>query len=146
MGGTRRWTVHALTTGRVIIRQSHVRGVGTGNARRLHTLRDKSWTDPLPIHAWAIEHPEGVAVVDTGEVSAGSNPRHYPALHPFLRRAVRFDIGRQDEIDRQLQQVGLAVDQVRWVVLMVLSSQPGQEQACARMETLVFDPDTAVAH
>jgi len=109
--------VHALTTGRVIIRQSHVRGVGTGNARRLHTLRDKSWTDPLPIHAWAIEHPEGVAVVDTGEVSAGSNPRHYPALHPFLRRAVRFDIGRQDEIDRQLQQVGLAVDQVRWVVI-----------------------------
>ena len=29
---------------------------------------------------------------------------------------------------------------------MVLSSQPGQEQACARMETLVFDPDTAAAH
>jgi Smg protein len=40
----------------------------------------------------------------------------------------------------------LTLDQVRWVVLMVLSSQPGQEQACARMETLVFDPDTAVAH
>jgi Smg protein len=40
----------------------------------------------------------------------------------------------------------LTLDQVRWVVLMVLSSQPGQEQACARMETLVFDSDTAVAH
>jgi Smg protein len=40
----------------------------------------------------------------------------------------------------------LTQDQVRWVVLMVLSSQPGQEQACARMETLVFEFDTAVAH
>jgi Smg protein len=34
----------------------------------------------------------------------------------------------------------LNLEQVRWIVLMVLSSQPGQEQACARMETLVFDP------
>jgi Smg protein len=40
----------------------------------------------------------------------------------------------------------LNLEQVRWIVLMVLSSQPGQEQACARMETLVFDPDTSAAH
>ncbi len=37
-------------------------------------------------------------------------------------------------------------EQVRWVVLMVLSSQPGQEQACARMETLVFDSDSGSTH
>ena len=40
----------------------------------------------------------------------------------------------------------LNLEQVRWIVLMVLSSQPGQEQACARMETLVFDPDLGAAH
>jgi Smg protein len=40
----------------------------------------------------------------------------------------------------------LNLEQVRWIVLMVLSSQPGQEQACARMETLVFDPDTGASH
>ncbi|MEN9788281.1 MAG: hypothetical protein RLZZ36_1656 [Pseudomonadota bacterium] len=33
----------------------------------------------------------------------------------------------------------LDVDQLKWVVLMVLSSQPGEELACARMEDLVFD-------
>ena len=38
------------------------------------------------------------------------------------------------------------LEQVKWVVLMVLSSQPGQEQACARMEDLVFDSPEAVAH
>ncbi len=40
----------------------------------------------------------------------------------------------------------LTLEQLRWVVLMVLSSQPGQEQACARMETLVFDSDSSSTH
>src|SRR5690606_18673134 len=40
----------------------------------------------------------------------------------------------------------LSPEQVRWVVLMVLSSQPGQEAACARMETLVFDADSSAIH
>jgi Smg protein len=31
------------------------------------------------------------------------------------------------------------IDRLKWLVLMVLSSQPGQEQACARMEDLLFD-------
>jgi Smg protein len=55
---------------------------------------------------------------------------------------------RELVIDRllALEVEDLTLDQVRWVVLMVLSSQPGQEQACARMETLVFDPDSSAAH
>ena len=40
----------------------------------------------------------------------------------------------------------LTPEQVRWVVLMVLSSQPGQEAACARMETLVYDADSSATH
>ena len=38
------------------------------------------------------------------------------------------------------------VDQVKWVVLMVLFSQPGQESAFARMEDLVFEEDAGVLH
>jgi len=55
---------------------------------------------------------------------------------------------RELVIDRllALEVEDLNLEQVRWIVLMVLSSQPGQEQACARMETLVFDPDTSAAH
>jgi glyoxylase-like metal-dependent hydrolase (beta-lactamase superfamily II) len=109
--------VHALTTGHVRVRQAQVRGVGTGNATRLNVLRDRNWTGPLPIHAWAIEHREGVIVVDTGEMAAGSDPHHYPALNPYLRRATRFEIARDDEIDAQLRRAGLPVDQVRWVVI-----------------------------
>ncbi len=55
---------------------------------------------------------------------------------------------RELVIDRllALEVEDLSLDQVRWVVLMVLSSQPGQEQACARMETLVFETDPSSTH
>jgi Smg protein len=38
------------------------------------------------------------------------------------------------------------VDQVKWVVLMVLFSQPGQESAFARMEDLVFEESTGLVN
>jgi Smg protein len=38
------------------------------------------------------------------------------------------------------------LEKVKWVVLMVLSSQPGQEQACAQMEDLVFEAPESALH
>ena len=38
------------------------------------------------------------------------------------------------------------VEQVKWVVLMVLFSQPGQERAFARMEDLVFEENTGMVN
>jgi Smg protein len=48
---------------------------------------------------------------------------------------------REIVIDRllALESEELDLDQVKWVALMVLSSQPGQELAYAKMEDLVFD-------
>ncbi len=40
----------------------------------------------------------------------------------------------------------LDLDHVKWVVLMVLSSQPGQEIAYSRMEDLVFDVSPREPH
>jgi Smg protein len=40
----------------------------------------------------------------------------------------------------------LDIDRLKWLVLMVLSSQPGQEQAYAQMEDLVFDDETHPPH
>jgi Smg protein len=45
-----------------------------------------------------------------------------------------------------LEAADLEPDHLRWVVLMVLSSQPGQEQAFARMETLVADAAAGTPH
>jgi glyoxylase-like metal-dependent hydrolase (beta-lactamase superfamily II) len=109
--------IHAFSTGSVRIRPSQVRGSGPGPLRRLNVLRDPAWTEPLPIHAWAIEHPEGLILVDTGEVHEASDPHYFPAAHPFYRRSMRADITADDEIDARLRQAGLDPDDVRWVVV-----------------------------
>ena len=60
------------------------------------------------------------------------------------REGILSPLQREIVIDRLLALDGdeVDIDQLKWLVLMVLSSQPGQEQACARMEDLVFeDPD-----
>jgi Smg protein len=55
---------------------------------------------------------------------------------------------REIVIDRllALDTEELDIEQVKWVVLMVLSSQPGQELAYARMEDLVFDDPHCAPH
>ena len=54
---------------------------------------------------------------------------------------------REIVIDRLVALDGdeVDIDRLKWLVLMVLSSQPGQEQACARMEDLLFDESDSLA-
>jgi len=55
---------------------------------------------------------------------------------------------REILIDRllALETHDIDVEQIKWVVRMVLFSQPGQEMAYARMEDLVFEEDTGLIH
>jgi len=55
---------------------------------------------------------------------------------------------REILIDRllALETPDIDVEQIKWVVLMVLFSQPGQELAYARMEDLVFDESAGAVH
>lgn len=55
---------------------------------------------------------------------------------------------REILIDRllALESPDIDVEQIKWVVLMVLFSQPGQELAYARMEDLVFEENSGLVH
>ncbi|NNF40190.1 MAG: DUF494 domain-containing protein [Woeseiaceae bacterium] len=55
---------------------------------------------------------------------------------------------REILVDRllALESADIDVEQIKWVVLMVLFSQPGQELAYARMEDLVFDETSGLVH
>ena len=81
--------IHAIQTGTVAITTKWRTGAGRGRLRLVNTLLDRKWTEPLPIYAFAIEHPEGVIVVDTGETARTSEPGYFPAWQPFFRFAVR---------------------------------------------------------
>ncbi len=72
--------IHALTTGAVRVKHSflHPR---PGRRRQLELFLPGPFTDPLPIHCWAIEHDGVPRLVDTGETAAARNV-------PFARMEV----------------------------------------------------------
>jgi N-acyl homoserine lactone hydrolase len=109
--------IHAIQTGTVRVKRRERNGAGRGRARLLLTLADRAWTQPLPIHAWAIEHAEGVIVVDTGETARAAAPGYFPRWHPYFRLGWRGQVTPDQEIGPQLQALGLPPNDVRLVVL-----------------------------
>jgi N-acyl homoserine lactone hydrolase len=109
--------IHAIRTGLVKVRRPQMESRGTGLARIAHMLLDDEWTEWLPIYAWAIEHDEGVIVVDSGETSRVHDQGYHPSWHPFYRRAVRFSVHPEEEIGPQLRARGIGARDVRQVVL-----------------------------
>ena len=109
--------IHAIQTGTVAITTKWREGAGHGRLRLVNTLLDREWTEPLPIYAFAIEHPEGVIVVDTGETARVSEPGYFPRWQPFFRFAVREHVRPEQEIGPQLKQLGILPSDVRRVVM-----------------------------
>jgi glyoxylase-like metal-dependent hydrolase (beta-lactamase superfamily II) len=109
--------IHAIQTGTVAIKRLQRDGQDRDRARLLRVLAARGWTEPLPILAWLIEHPEGLIVIDTGETSRVSEPGYFPRWHPYYRLAVREWVTREEEIGAQITRLGFSPDDVRWVVL-----------------------------
>jgi N-acyl homoserine lactone hydrolase len=108
--------IHAIQTGTVAVTSAWREGVGHGRGRLLHTFVDREWTEPLPIYAFAIEHPEGVIVVDTGEDARASQRSYFARWHPGVR-AFREWVEPDQEIGPQLERLGIRPGDVRWVVM-----------------------------
>lgn len=98
--------IHPLTTGRVRILDVMHRGVGTGLRRRARLLRNGPMGEPLPIHAWLIEHADGLILVDTGETHSARDATF-----------ATFHVARQDELDHQLNAAGFAAPDIATVFL-----------------------------
>ena len=108
--------IHAIQTGFVRIKSAQVEGRGHNIiTRQLAIYADRNWTDWLPTYAWAIEHSEGVIVVDTGQgAHLLETGRSY---HPFARWEVVFRIDPEEEIGPQLRALGIGSRDVKRVVL-----------------------------
>src|SRR6516165_1678559 len=106
--------VHAVQTGRVQVKASQIVGKGRGFKRRLAPLIDSDWAAWLPTYAYAIEHQDGVILVDTG---ASASLKRLPLWHPYFRFAVRFDVEPEDEVGPQLRVIGIGPADVRRIIL-----------------------------
>jgi glyoxylase-like metal-dependent hydrolase (beta-lactamase superfamily II) len=107
--------IHAIQTGFVRIKTAQVEGRGQGKARMLAIFTDRRWTDWLPTYAWAIEHRDGVIVVDTGQgahlLETGRS------LHPYVRWEVVFRVEPEQEVGPRLRALGIGPRDVKRVVL-----------------------------
>jgi glyoxylase-like metal-dependent hydrolase (beta-lactamase superfamily II) len=104
--------VHVLDTGRVKIHRRQVDPHPRDGLRLLATLVDRQWTEWLSVWSFAIEHPDGVVVVD-----AGQDPDHVSLWWDIYERvAVRFDVGEADRLETRLTEAGLDPVGVRYHV------------------------------
>jgi len=135
--------VHAIQTGRVQIKASQIVGRGHGLKRRLAPLIDAEWSAWLPTLAYAIEHRDGVILVDTGASAAS---KRLPRWHPYFRLSVRFDIEPEQEAGPQLRAIGIGAADVKRVVLTHLHiDHDGGLAAFRKSEILVSPGELAIA-
>jgi N-acyl homoserine lactone hydrolase len=97
--------IHALTTGTVSVKHSFL-FPSRGARRQLDLFLPGDFSDPLPIHCWAIEHDGVLRLVDTGETAVARNV-------PFARMGVT----REQELPTAMATAGLALDDVSEVVI-----------------------------
>jgi N-acyl homoserine lactone hydrolase len=97
--------IHPLTTGTVLLKHAflHAR---SGVRRQLDLFLPGPWSEPMPIHCWAVEHGDRVTLVDTGETADVHNI-------PFAR----FNVKPEQELPGALAAAGLALGDVGTVVL-----------------------------
>ncbi|MGZ4173636.1 MAG: MBL fold metallo-hydrolase [Solirubrobacteraceae bacterium] len=97
--------IHALTTGAVRVKHSFL-FPSSGWRRQPALFTPGPFSDPLPIHCWAIEHQGVLRLVDSGETTAAGDV-------PFAR----LEVPREQELPAVMAAAGLELDDVSEVVL-----------------------------
>lgn len=132
--------IHPLQTGTVAVKEAQRNGGGRSRRSFARIFSDRRWTEPLPILAWLIEHPEGPILVDTGETARTSERGYFTRWHPYFRLALREQVAPEDEVGPQLRQLGLSPADVGRVILTHLHTDhagglshfPDSEILCSR--------------
>jgi N-acyl homoserine lactone hydrolase len=97
--------IHALTTGAVRVKRSFL-FPSHGARRQLDLFLPGAWSDPLPIHCWAVEHDGRLMLIDSGETAAARNISF-----------ARFEVTREQELPGAIAAAGLSLADVSEVVL-----------------------------
>jgi len=139
--------IHRIQTGRVRVKTNQVSRAPGFAPALVKVLLGREWSQWLPIHAWVIEHPEGVIVVDTGETARVSEAGYFPAWQPYYKLAVELDVQPEVEIGVRLTDLGIRPEtDVRTVVMTHLhTDHAGGLHWFPNSEILVHETEFAVA-
>jgi N-acyl homoserine lactone hydrolase len=119
--------IHALTTGTVRLKHAFL-FARQGVRRQLDLFLPGEWSEPMPIHCWAIEYDDGLTLVDTGETAA---VRDIPFAH--------FEVTADQELPAALAATGQSIADVRSVVLTHMHGDHMDGAVHVRGPALVHD-------
>ncbi len=74
---SRELKVHAVQTGLISVKENFLNRKGQGFMSKLNIVLGSSYADFMPIWVWVIEHPEGIIVIDTGDIEASRHKEFY---------------------------------------------------------------------
>jgi N-acyl homoserine lactone hydrolase len=110
--------VAVLSTGSVAIRPEHVGPTNKSQTNWLLTSR--TWTRPLPINVYILEHRRGLVLFDTGQDRASvTDADYFPRgiLRVAYSRLARFEIAEGDTLTRQLDAAGYDIADVTTAIV-----------------------------
>lgn len=145
-GGLR---LHAIQTGWVQVKTRHRRLSTPAPLRLPSILLDRAWTPWLPILCYAIEHPEGVLLVDTGETARAMDPAHFACSRGdafFYNNNLRFAVRPEEEVGAQLRGLGIEPERVRWVAMTHLHSDHTGGMPALRRSRFLLSREDANGH
>jgi glyoxylase-like metal-dependent hydrolase (beta-lactamase superfamily II) len=115
-----RIAVHAIRLGFVGVKGAHRELDAPAFIAIPAIFLGRSWTPWMPIIAFAIEHPDGTILVDTGADAAFAEKPYWACdkrTGLFYRKNLRFSVPAGDDLDTRLASIGLSADSVRQVVI-----------------------------
>jgi glyoxylase-like metal-dependent hydrolase (beta-lactamase superfamily II) len=123
--------IHALSTGTVRLKRAFTHARQNWR-RQLDLFLPGPWSEPMPIHCWAIEHEDRMWLVDTGETS---DVRDIPFA--------KFDVPAEQELPGVLAAAGLSLSDVDTVVLTHMHGDHMDGGVHVAGPLLVHAPDLA---
>ncbi len=108
--------VHAIRSGSVRVKLQQLEASRPGPMGIVGVFLDKEWSGWLPTYAWAIEHKDGVIVVDSGQAMYLLEEVQR-SWHPFMRNNASFEMAPELEVGPQLKALGIGPRDVKQVVL-----------------------------
>ncbi len=65
--------IHAITTGLISVKNNFLARKGKGIFSKVNIMLGQQHAAFMPIWVWVIEHPEGIIVIDTGDIEEAAH-------------------------------------------------------------------------
>lgn len=132
--------IHGFSTGFVSIKNKMRENDYTGILAQMTFLIDSTFTEWMPIYAWVIEHPEGIFLVDAGEIEEAQHSKFYDSVNPILKKVntslIKYQIQENENIDEQLKRLKIDKEKINKILLTHLHID--------HMNGVKYFPDTEI--